>query len=159
MQIEYVKRKLMGAPKSVCTLQILRGAQMVQVRIRRGGFSDPTTSSPLSVNLGQLASRNPSSSGGHSSGERSNAGRPRPPIAPSAPGLPVRAPPGRPPAQVPNASRALRTVSIRKAAGPMAGGVPYCGVGLYIERGQGGCMVCGIEQGSAAEASEIEVSC
>jgi hypothetical protein len=49
-------------------------------------------------------------------------------------------------------------VSIRQAAGPKTGGVPYCGVGLFIDRGRNGCMVCDIEQGSAAEASgAIEV--
>lgn len=142
---------------------------MLQVRVRRGGFSAPPTSATPSVDLSagrpallhNLASRTSTSSGqtsgGHSSGERSNAGRVPAPIAASALGLASRAPPARPPAQ---ATRAIRTMSIRSAAGPAAkGGVPYCGVGLFIDRGKNGCMVCGIEPGSAAEASEIEVGC
>lgn len=168
-QIEYVKRKLMGAPKSMCMLRVQRGREMLQVRVRRGGFSAPPTSATPSVDLSagrpallhNLASRTSTSSGqtsgGHSSGERSNAGRVPAPIAASALGLASRAPPARPPAQ---ATRAIRTMSIRSAAGPAAkGGVPYCGVGLFIDRGKNGCMVCGIEPGSAAEASEIEVGC
>jgi C-terminal processing protease CtpA/Prc len=36
------------------------------------------------------------------------------------------------------------------AAGTAA---PYCGIGLFLERGAKGCLVAGIERGSAAEQS------
>ena len=41
--IEYIKKKIMGAPRTTCTLSLLRNGAKFDVDLTRGGFSQPVT--------------------------------------------------------------------------------------------------------------------
>lgn len=80
------------------------------------------------------------------------------PTAPSAPfeGLDTHTTPVVPPSASGLLNRvSIRRVSIRQATGKEP---PYCGIGLFFERGKRGCMVSGLEPGGAAAAGgQIEI--
>ena len=41
--IEYIKKKIMGAPKTICKLTLQRDGVQFEAELRRGGFSQPAT--------------------------------------------------------------------------------------------------------------------
>ena len=47
--IEYIKKKIMGAPKTICKLTLQRDGVQFEAELRRGGFSQPTPEASLPI--------------------------------------------------------------------------------------------------------------
>eukprot|EP00960_Hanusia_phi_P025226 741132-Hanusia_phi.AAC.5 len=155
--LEYVKKKIMGMPKSKCRLVLIRNGEKINVELTRGGFVMPSASdsstyqSSVSAQSAQssLARHEPSAATREPTVMRSRTAthatsNSRIPVASTVAqatvvrGLPVNA----------ERNSMARSKPIREAAKE----VPYCGIGIEFVRSKFGCTVVSVKEGSAADA-------